>query len=330
MASRRKTQKAEGEWANAAAASEEAQRAEPAAAQGSVDIPASFVDFCARYRSDEHALEPGQRALARVMFDRVDPCNVADDQERTIALRMFGCDRIDPSARTKSPIVLALCGARGGKTSLLSWRAVHVAMTLPLHLMPGESAYVPIVAPRTEDAGQALDFAEGCARIVAPTRVSEASSRGFTLERHDGIKIRFAVLPAAAKGTATRGKVFPCALLDEAALFRGEGSVVNDKEIIDSITPRIADGGQLMIATTPWTREGEVYALWDRNWSHPNDAVVAHAPTWELRTAPQILAIVEREKTRDEWNYKREYGAEFLSQNVDAFFAEEDIEACTA
>lgn len=324
------------EWTQAASASEAAQVApEPPVeprpgmpSRGSVDIPASFVAFCARYRADEFALEPGQLALSRVMFDCVDPIDIESDVERGIATRMFGADRLDAKARHASPIVMALCGRRGGKTSVFAWRAVHIALTLPLHLMPGESAYVPIVAPRTEDAGQALDMCEGCARIVAPSRVSEASSRGFTLERHDGVKVRFAVMPAAAKGTATRGKVFPCALIDEAAFLRGEGSVVNDKEIIDSIIPGIAEGGQLLIATTPWTREGEVFALWERNFGHPKDSIIAHAPTWELRIAPHIIAIEQREKERDPWNHRREYGAEFLDGRADSFFEHDALEAC--
>jgi hypothetical protein len=73
-----------------------------------------------------------------------------------------------------------------------------------------------------------------------------------------------------------------------------------------------------------------VYALFDRNWAHPVDAVVAHAPTWELRTDERILAQVEREKQRDPWNYAREFGAQFIERDQGTFFEADALSACTS
>ena len=66
----------------------------------------------------------------------------------------------------------------------------------------------------------------------------------------------------------------------------------------------------MLIVTTPWAKVGEVWRLFTENHTHAVDAVVAHAPTWEMRTDERILAQVAREKTRDPWNYAREFGAE--------------------
>jgi hypothetical protein len=141
--------------------------------------------------------------------------------------------------------------------------------------------------------------------------------------------VRFAVLPASKGGSAQRGRALVGAILDEAAFFRGEDSAVNDKDVLDAVTPRVIVGGEVIVTTTPWARAGEVYELFERNWSHPVDAVVAHAPTWELRSDERIMAQIEREKTRDPWNYAREFGAEFLERDQGTFFEADCVEACT-
>lgn len=282
-------------------------------------------------------LEPGQRALCRVMFDRADPADL-DGDERARALRMFGCERVPDTAR-KLGILLAVCGGRGGKSLLAAWRLVYLAATLPLVLSPGEQAYAIIVAPDQRLAEQTLRYCIGIAQEWFPEkgRVCEESTLGFTLVRAqagaDGDKwaderVRFAILPASKGGSAQRGRALVGAILDEAAFFRGEDSVVNDRDVIDAITPRIIVGGEIIITTTPWARNGEVWDLYHKNHGHPVDAVVAHAPTWELRTDERILAQVERERERDPWNYAREFGAQFLERDQGTFFETDAVEAC--
>lgn len=318
------------DFADAIAKSAEAQRVEPD------DI--RTTPFTAWVERHGQRLEPGQRALCRVLFDRLDPSDL-DGDERDRAMRMFGCARV-PDAARKLGILLAVCGGRGGKSLLAAWRLVYLAATLPLVLSPGEQAFAIIVAPDQRLAEQTLRYCIGIAQAWFPEkgRVSEESSLGFTLVRakSDGDgdgkwadeRVRFAILPASKGGSAQRGRALVGAILDEAAFFRGEDSVVNDRDVIDAITPRIIVGGEIIISTTPWARSGEVWELFNRNFGHPVDAVVAHAPTWELRTDDRILAQVDREKERDPWNYAREFGAQFLERDQGTFFESDCVEAC--
>ena len=295
-----------------------------------------FTDWV---RRRGQVLEPGQSALAKVLFDRVDPADL-EGEEKARALRMFACERIPQQARTLG-LCVAVCGGRGGKSLMAAWRLVYLAATLPLVLSPGEQAFAIIVAPEQRLAEQTLRYCCGIAREWFPEkgRVTEESSLGFTLVRAQSgadadkwgdERVRFAVLPASKGGSAQRGRALVGAILDEAAFFRGEDSAVNDKDVIDAITPRIIVGGEVIITTTPWARAGEVYELFDRNHGHPVDAVVAHAPTWELRSDERIMAQIEREKMRDPWNYAREFGAEFLERDQGSFFEADCVEACVA
>lgn len=301
--------------------------------------PEEFPTFTQWLARKGQTLEAGQSALAKVLFDRVDPIDLEGD-ERARALRMFGCERVPEVAR-KLGLCVAVCGGRGGKSLLAAWRLVYLAATLPVKLSPGEQAFAIIVAPDQRLAEQTLRYCVGIAREWFPEkgRVTEESSLGFTLVRAQAgaeadkwgdDRVRFAVLPASQGGKAQRGRALVGAILDEAAFFRGEDSAINDKDVLDAVTPRVIVGGEVIVTTTPWSRAGEVYELFERNFSHPIDAVVAHAPTWELRSDERILAQIEREKTRDPWNYSREFGAEFLDRDQGTFFEADCIEGCCA
>lgn len=303
-------------------------------------VPPKFVDFAARHGL---VLEPGQRALARVLFDREDPCDLTDPDERARAVRMLGCERVPDAARVLG-VLMAVCGGRSGKSLMFAWRLVHLAATVPLALSAGEQAYALVVGPDVRLSDQTLRFTVGAARAAFGDvskehryGVTEDSSSGFTLirpgpmmpngEHGEDERIRFLVLPATRGGSATRGRVYVGAILEEAAQFKGDDSTVNDKDVIDSISPRVCKGGELLIVTTPWAKVGEVWRIYQDNHGKPVDAVVAHAPTWEMRTDERILAQVERERTRDPWNYAREFGAEFMSRDEGAFFDSADLDA---
>lgn len=334
MAARKRTVATRDDFADALAEQVAAEKTAEA------DAEIARTPFVQWVEKRGQRLEPGQRALARVLFDKADPDDLEDPEERARALRMFGCGRIPEQARTLG-INLAVCGGRGGKSLLAAWRLVYLAATLPIVLSPGEQAFAIIVAPDLRLAEQTLRYCIGIAQEWFPEkgRVCEESSLGFTLVRAqagaEGDKwaderVRFAILPASKGGSAQRGRALVGAILDEAAFFRGDDSAVNDRDVLDAITPRVIQGGEVIITTTPWARNGEVYALFDRNWSHPVDAVVAHAPTWELRTDERILAQVEREKTRDPWNYAREFGAQFVERDQGTFFEADALSACTS
>lgn len=291
---------------------------------GQRGTPASFLAFCKQLGV---TLSPAQWVLAAVAFDGVDPVDLPAEP-RALARKLFGAvDRFPPEARH---ILVAVCGARGGKSYVLSaLRMLHLALTVPLTtLAPGEMAVALIVAPDKRLARQVLRYALGAVNQSADikARITSNTADGFVLRRDDG-RVSVEVLPATRGGSAVRGRSLVGAVLDECAFFRDDSYQVNDTELYRAVGPRILRGGQLVLASTPWSEQG---LLWDfhlRNHEHPVDAISAHAPTLLLRDDEHTRSYVAREKERDPQNAAREFGAEFMGSTGDTFF---DGDAITA
>jgi len=284
----------------------------------------TFVDFV---RSLGVHLTVAQRVLVTVAFDGVDPVDLPVE-ERLVAEQLFGpVDRVPPEARA---VLVAVCGARGGKSYVLGalyalWRAFVADLR---SLAPGEVASAVIVAPDLRLARQTLRYALGAAKSkpqLAACIVGD-NSGGFTVRRPDGREVFVECLPATRGGSALRGRSLVAAVLDESAFFRDESYAVNDSELFKAVAPRVMPGGLVVIASTPWAESGLLFDEFQRNHTHPVTAIAVHAPTLLLRdNAPQIAAMVERERERDPDNARREFDAEFLAAGTGFFF---DPEAC--
>ena len=276
----------------------------------------AFVESILRVR-----LTPGQRALARVAFDGAEP-GALTGAEREMGRRLFGpIETIPPEARH---VVVAVCGARAGKSYVLgALRLLHLALTVPLTtLARGEVAVALIVAPDMRLARQVLRYALGAAESVPAIRniISARAADGFTLERPDGGKVSIECLPATRGGSAVRGRSLVGAVLDESAFFRDETFTVNDLEVFRAVAPRILAGGQLVIASTPWTEAGLLHEFHKRNFGRPTDAIAVHAATLTLRNDEHTRSYVARERGRDPVNAAREFDAEFMPGGAETFF----------
>ncbi len=273
------------------------------------------------------ALEAGQRAYARVAFDGVDPCDLETD-ERESARALFGpVDRISPFARN---VVAVVAGGRSGKTYLSALRALHLALTADLsRLAPGERAFGIFVAPDMALAEQAISYATGALEVSPLHNVIEAaSSRTLVIRRSHGRSVELSVRAASSKGKTGRGRNIICAILDESCFFFDAGYVVNDEDIYRAIAPRVVRGGQLIVQSTPWGKQGLLYDLWSRNFGSPQTCIAVHASTRAMRSDPDQLAKIDAEYQRDPENARREFGAEFLDTDAQ-FLSSADVDACT-
>lgn len=301
-------------------------------AEKATDIPASFVEFVDVFLTtaiDGKKLSPGQRVIARVMYDRVDPAALVGE-ERELARRIFGdVDTVPPDART---VAVVVAGGRGGKSfALCALRLLHLALTVPLkRIAPGEVAVGAIIGPTMQYAGGVLGYITGAIHghpALAALLVSE-SKEEIVIKRADGRLVAFRCLAAGAKGGAGRGKSLVGAVLDEAAMFRDpETGKVNDEELYRAVAPRVVSGGQVIIASTPWTEAGLLYSLWRDNFGKPEHAIVAHAPTLVMLDDEENRRAVTLEELRDPANARREFGAEFMSKDADAFFDNRALKA---
>lgn len=288
------------------------------------------MKFIAFVKSLGVKLTPAQRVLVSVAFDGVDPCElksgvlglIGAQTDRSLARELFGdVETIPEEARN---VFVAVCGARAGKSYVLSaLRMLHLALTVSLDtLAPGEVASGIIVAPDLRLAQQTLRYVGGAIRSMPQlaTIVKSDKSGAIVLKRPDGRAVSIECLPATRGGSAVRGRSLVGAVLDEAAFFRDESSVVNDAEIFKAVAPRIVAGGQVVIASTPWAETGLLYELFRTNHGSPSTAIAVHAPTTLLRDDRKTRTMVERERQRDPENAAREFDAQFMAAGSGLFF----------
>jgi hypothetical protein len=272
-------------------------------------------------------LTSGQVELVRVAFDGKRPT-----AGLATAQRIWGHEFAGTSARPSDvaippesrKVVGAVCGRGSGKSLIGGTRVLHLACTVDLsRLRPREIAFCPVIAPDLDTAQQVVRFALGAAEQLglSITQRDRGGDAGFTIARKGGKKVRIVARSASAKGASVRGRSMPCAVLDEACFFRDATYKVNDQDIFDALIYRIMAGGQILILSSPWMESGLLYNLWRRNFNHPVDALIAHAPTSLMRTDdPAVISSIESERRIDPEKCARERDAEFMTSNAKAFF----------
>lgn len=281
--------------------------------------------------------------IGKVAYDGIDPVDLPDD-EKSIAREVFG--NVDRFTKAQREVVVALCGARAGKTyALVALRVLHLALTVSLAtLAPGEVASAPIIAPDKSLATQALHYIQGAIaskpELAALVIGKPDAAESIEIKREGGRSVEIIVKAASARGRTGRGKSLVCAVMDEAAFFYDSTYAVNDEEIYRGLAARIMPGGQLIIDSTPWAQVGLVYELFAAN--HPNPevaglpprpqnagtALALHATTLRLRNNEHTRAMVEREEKRDLDNALREFWARFMAAGTSTFFEPACIEKC--
>lgn len=290
---------------------------------------AAFTDFLEELGVK---LEAGQRAFCLVAFDGL---QVADLQgeDRAWAVRIFGdLPRLPDEEWAFIRMVLCIvAGGRSGKTYLASLRLLHLALTVDLSgLAPGEEAFAVVIAPRLEEAEQSLRYIAGAARKHPDIKrcLTVDTSEQITIRRpQDGQKVTIKPMAAGAGGISGRGKTLVAVLMDETCFFRDRQSgVVNDDTIFDAAEPRVIEGGQTIVASTPWVARGLLHRKYKENWGHPRNAIVAHASTRNMRTNPLQLRKVDNAYRKDASNAAIEFGAEWGSTTTELFFSDAELD----
>lgn len=287
--------------------------------------PVSFVAFAERVLGVRLTL--GQRTLARVAFDGVDPAELTPE-ERALAERILGpAIAIPSSARLVLGIVK---GARIGGSYVFGalyslWRALTADLST---LAPGEQAVALVVAPDLRLARQVLRYAIGAADRVPSIAqlVGGRTADSFALTRPDGARVVIECLPATRGGSAVRGRSLVSAVLSESAYFRDESASVNDLDLFRAVVPRVLPGGMTVLESTPWAEAGLLFDLFTTNFGKPRTAIAARCPTLDMRDDARTRLVVEAETARDPVNARREFGAEFAS-NSQALFGGDDVDA---
>lgn len=264
--------------------------------------------------------------MVTVVFDGVDPIDLPPG-DLEIARKLFGdVDRFPPVTRA---ILVAVCGARGGKSYLLSalysvYRAIYADLST---LAPGEVAVALVVAPDLGLAHQTLNYAKGA--INADQELSGLvvadNADSIVLRRPDGQTVSILCRAAGRGGAGLRGKSLVSAVLDECAFFRDQSYVVNDRDVFQAVTARVLPGGMVVVASTPWAEAGLLFDEFKLNFGHPVTAIAVTAPTLLMLPTQRNIDAVAREEARDPDNALREFGAQFMVVGGSNFF---DRDAC--
>jgi hypothetical protein len=295
----------------------------------SSDSRPSFVDFSTRLiklQDDTRALSDAQRVLVTVAFDQVDPIELPDD-DRDIARQLFGdVDRFSDITRS---VLVAVCGARGGKSYVLSalyslYRALYADLST---MAPGEVAVALVVAPDLGLAHQTLNYAKGAAQADPELRglITADNADSLVLRRPDGQPVSILCRAAGRGGGGLRGKSLVSAVLDECAFFRDQSYVVNDRDVFNAVAPRVLPGGVVVVASTPWAEAGLLFDEFTLNYGHPVTAMAVTAPTLLMLPTQRNIDAVRREEARDPENALREFGAQFMAVGSCNFF---DRDSC--
>lgn len=301
-----------------------------------------FGRFCREILRLEHS--PVMAAL--VAASEGMPVTLPD----AVCQAVFGC-LADKLPREPRKVVGVRAGGRAGKSSrLLAPKAIHAAWTVPLPtLRRGEFARALITAPQDTDSETVLDYCRGYIHdapllrshlIDAPDEEDEedevaiGTKKRIALRRPDGTLVEIAIRAASAKGRTGRGKTLVFAGVDEAEFFNigeagsGQSYAVSDAEILRAVLPRIVEGGQAWLTSTPWVEHvGELEQTIDANYGHHTTALVAIAGTRLLNPTWDPTGAIERyERERDPENAMREIDAVPLTSGVKQFFPEDAIQ----
>lgn len=269
-------------------------------------------------------LTRGQRVLARVAFDGVQPADMTGADRETARQMFGGADEVPPGARRVQTHVL---GRGSGKTTLAAAFGLYTTLTGDVSSCgPGDVPVVVVIAPDKKTAGLSVRMALELARSNPDIKrlMQSDTADGFTLRRPDGRLVGLEAFAATRGGSSARGRSILSFVLDEAQFFRsddGGAYVVNDRDIYRALIPRLMPGGLGILISTPWPVETLMGELFAKNFGAPMSALASKAPTLLMRDNDEHLArIIAEERDRDPENTSREFDCDTTVGGGGTFF----------
>ncbi|HEV2596252.1 MAG TPA: hypothetical protein VGU01_13740 [Sphingomicrobium sp.] len=224
---------------------------------------------------------------------------------------------------------LFVIGRRGGKDRAISVLAVYLAALVDYShvLSPGERGVVLVIAPDQRQAQIQLSYVRGVLESSPVLSKEIVNQTADTVELRNGIVIEV----RAANFRRLRGITAVAVIASEAAFFYTEDTSENgDTAILNSVRPSLATtNGPLIIITSPYAPQGEVYEIFRRHFGpdgDPSILVVQGASRDFNPTLPQSL--VDRALERDPAAAKAEFLGEFRS-DVSALLTREAVDGVT-
>ena len=214
-------------------------------------------------------------------------------------------ERNPPQKRVRELWVRA--GRRAGKDSVASAIAAHAAAfgSYGAFLRPGESATVACLAVDRSQAKVLLRYVRAFFREIPMLK------RMVEAETVDGLMLSNGIEIAITTNNfrAVRGRTIVCAILDECAFYRDEGSASPDIEVYNAITPGMITLPDAMLIgiSSPYRKSGLLYAKDRDHYGREGDEIlvvggpsVAFNPTLDQREVDKKIAA-DPAAGRAEW-----------------------------
>ena len=212
---------------------------------------------------------------------------------------------------------------RAGGTLFAASRGLHAALQdYRKRLGPGEVATVAMIAVDRKQARQLMNYVKGliddspiiAAEVTDQTRETITFAHRTQLEVHTG------------SFRSTRGYSYAAVILDELAYMRDEFSATPDIELVRAVRPGLANlGGLLLGLSSPHSRRGHLYSMYQQYYSKPSDVLVIQAGGPVLN--PTIdQKVIDRARAEDPTAARSEWDAQFR-EDISQWLADELLDA---
>jgi hypothetical protein len=247
------------------------------------------------------------------------------DDERVVFKAFTGRDK-EPGERCF--ILLVIAGRRAGKSRASAVLIAYLAVFWKhgAKLAPGEKAVILCLAQNRQQAGVVFGYVRGAFASVELLADLVANETKESLELTNGVVIDV----RAASYRGLRGITAIAVIADEACFWHNEdsGSANSDTEILAAVLPMLATtGGPLVIISSPYSKRGEAYLIWSKNFGPLGDPkiLVAQGASRDFNESlPQ--RIVDAAMERDSAAASSEYLG-LWRNDISAFIDRETIVA---
>lgn len=248
------------------------------------------------------------------------------DDERVIFKALTGRE-YEPEAPVDE--FWGVFGRRAGKTRAFAVLAAFYACLIDYAEVraPGERLKVMLLAATTKQATKAFSYIKGIIEgVPLLAAMLDGEPTQDTIRLNNGVDIE----TRAANYRTIRGETLVCLLVDEIAyFFTTETSANPDVEILNAARPALATtGGPLYAFSSPYSRRGEFWNTWKRDFGPEGDPSVLVAQGASRTMNPTLPEkVVARAYKADPAAAAAEYGGEFR-RDIDAFVTLEAVQAC--
>jgi len=222
-----------------------------------------------------------------------------------VALFRSVAERDPPKKRVRELWVRA--GRRAGKDSIASAIAAHAAAfgDYRANLRPGERATVACLAVDRAQAKILLRYTRSFFRDIPMLKRLVDSETADGLMLNNGVEIAI----NTNNFRAVRGRSIVCAVLDEVAFYRDEGSANPDIETYNAIIPGMITIPDAMLVgiSSPYRKSGLLYAKDRDHYGRDSDDVlvvggpsIAFNPTLKQKDIDKLVAA-DPAAGRSEW-----------------------------